>query len=526
MSRWIERWDPEDERFWNEGGGRRTAARNLAFSVLSEHIGFSVWSLWSVMVLFMGPGYGVDPAGKFFLVAVPTLVGGVLRVPYTFAVALFGGRNWTVVSALLLLAPTVTAAFVMKPGVSYPTLMAVAALTGVGGGNFASSMTNINSFYPLREKGWALGLNAGGGNLGVAAIQLVGLLVIGTAGAAHPRLVLAVYIPLIVVAAVLAALFMDNLAPVRNDTGAALDAAKDPHTWIMSALYVGTFGSFIGYSFAFGLVLQNQFGRTPLQAADLTFIGPLLGSLVRPAGGRLADRFGGARITWWNFLGMAAATGVVIAASEAKSLAVFLTGFIALFVLSGLGNGSAYKMIPGIFHTKAEARGLAGEAAAAYGRRLSGASMGLIGAVGALGGVGINLAFRESFLDARSGTPAFVAFLVFYAVCYVLTWAVYLRGTAAGANGRGRRRPCPPRSTPRSERARIRAAVRNTREMRQHRDRHPALGRSDAPRAAGARAGGARRRGAGPAAGPDGGGRADGGVHSRRSGESDGSALR
>jgi NNP family nitrate/nitrite transporter-like MFS transporter len=435
MGRWIEQWDPEDERFWQEGGGRQVARRNLAYSVLSEHIGFSVWSLWSVMVLFMGPAYGVDPAGKFFLVALPTLVGGVLRVPYTFAVAVFGGRNWTVVSASLLLVPTVAAAFVVKPGVSYPTLMAVAALTGVGGGNFASSMTNINSFYPLREKGYALGLNAGGGNLGVAAIQLVGLLVIGTAGAAHPRVVLAVYIPLIVVAAVLAALFMDNLAPVRNDTGAALDAARDPHTWIMSLLYVGTFGSFIGYSFAFGLVLQNQFGRTPLQAAYLTFIGPLLGSLVRPVGGRLADRFGGGRITWWNFLAMAAATGVVVAASEAKSLGTFLIGFIALFVLSGLGNGSSYKMIPGIFQKKAEARGLTGEEAAAYGRRLSGASMGLIGAVGALGGVGINLAFREAFLNAGSGTPAFVAFLGYYAVCFALTWAVYLRRPAAARGG-------------------------------------------------------------------------------------------
>jgi NNP family nitrate/nitrite transporter-like MFS transporter len=437
MGRWIERWEPEDESFWNEGGGRRVAARNLAFSVLSEHIGFSVWSLWSVMVLFMGPAYGLDAADKFFLVAMPTLVGGLLRVPYTFAVALFGGRNWTVVSALLLLVPTITAAFVVKPGVSYGELMVVAALTGVGGGNFASSMTNINAFYPLREKGWALGLNAGGGNVGVAAIQLVGLLVIGTAGAAHPRLVLAVYIPLIVVAAVLAALFMDNLAPVRNDTGAAVDAARDPHTWIMALLYVGTFGSFIGYSFAFGLVLQNQFGRTPLQAADLTFIGPLLGSLARPVGGRLADRFGGGRITWWNFLAMAAATGVVVAASQAKSLAAFLVGFIALFALSGLGNGSSYKMIPGIFQRKAEARGLTGEAAAAHGRRLSGASMGLIGAVGALGGVAINLAFREAFLHGGSGTPAFVAFLVFYAVCFAVTWAVYLRPAARTAAATG-----------------------------------------------------------------------------------------
>ncbi|MES4907195.1 MULTISPECIES: nitrate/nitrite transporter [unclassified Streptomyces] len=425
--RWIEQWDPEDETFWKEKG-EKIATRNLLFSILSEHIGFSIWSLWSVMVLFMGPEYGVDPAGKFFLVAMPTLVGGILRVPYTFAVARFGGRNWTILSAMFLLVPTVAAAVVMKPGTSYTTFMVVAALTGVGGGNFASSMTNINSFYPLRKKGWALGLNAGGGNIGVPVIQLLGLLVIGTAGAAHPRVVLGVYIPLIVVAALLAALFMDNLAPVRNDTGAAKEAARDAHTWIMSFLYIGTFGSFIGYSFAFGLVLQNQFDRTPLQAASLTFIGPLLGSLIRPIGGRLADAYGGARITLGNFAAMSVAAVVVVYASAEKSLSVFLVGFIALFVFSGLGNGSTFKMIPGIFQAKAVARGLAGEEAAAYGRRLSGAAMGLIGAVGALGGLGINLAFRESFLNAHTGTPAFVSFLAFYALCSAVTWAVYLRG--------------------------------------------------------------------------------------------------
>ncbi|MFI9046776.1 nitrate/nitrite transporter [Streptomyces sp. NPDC053427] len=429
--RWIERWEPEDAEFWAETG-ERVARRNLVFSVLSEHIGFSIWSLWSVMVLFMGPEYGVDPAGKFFLVAVPTLVGGVLRVPYTFAVARFGGRNWTVCSALLLLVPTGAAALVMTPGTSYTTFLVVAALTGVGGGNFASSMTNINSFYPLRKKGWALGLNAGGGNIGVPVIQLLGLLVIGTAGAAQPRIVLGVYVPLIVAAAVLAALFMDNLAPVTNDTGAVVEAAKERHTWVMALLYVGTFGSFIGYSFAFGLVLQSQFARTPLQAASLTFIGPLLGSLVRPVGGRLADRFGGARITLGNFAAMGAATGVVIHAAAQRSPAEFLVGFVALFVLAGLGNGSTYKMIPGIFQAQALRRGLAGEAAAAYGRRLSGAAMGLIGAVGALGGLGINLAFRQSFLETGSGTPAFVAFLACYVVCGVVTWAVYLRPAARG----------------------------------------------------------------------------------------------
>jgi NNP family nitrate/nitrite transporter-like MFS transporter len=425
--RWIGEWDPEDEDFWKEKG-ERIARRNLWFSVLCEHIGFSVWSIWSVLVLFMGPEYGVDPAGKFVLASMATLVGAVVRVPYTFAVARFGGRNWTIFSASLLLVPAIAAFVVMEPGTPYPVFLVCAMLSGVGGGNFASSMTNINSFFPLRQKGWALGLNAGGGNLGVPAVQLVGLAVIGAAGG--PRVLLGVYVPCIVIATVCAVLFMNNLSSVRNDTGAAKEVARDPHTWIMSFLYIGTFGSFIGYSFAFGLVLQTQFGRTPLQSASITFIGPLLGSLIRPLGGRLADRYGGARITLWNFVGMAAATGVVTLASMAKSLPLFTAAFIVLFVLSGLGNGSTYKMIPGIFQKKSLARGLTGEAATAWARRLSGASMGVIGAVGALGGLGINLAFRQSFQTAGTGTAAFIAFLVFYAACFTVTWTVYLRRTS------------------------------------------------------------------------------------------------
>ncbi|MEV4863645.1 nitrate/nitrite transporter [Streptomyces ossamyceticus] len=426
--RWIQHWDPEDEAFWNETG-EKVARRNLYFSVLSEHIGFSIWTVWSVMVLFMGPEYGLTPADKFFIVSMATLVGAIVRIPYTFAVAIFGGRNWTVVSASLLLIPTVAAFAVMEPGTSFNTFLICAMLAGIGGGNFASSMTNINAFFPLRKKGWALGLNAGGGNIGVPVVQLIGLAVIGASGG--PRVLLGIYIPFIVIAAVLAWLKMDNIASVKNDTGAAKDAVREAHTWIMSFLYIGTFGSFIGYSFAFGLVLQTQFGRTPLQAAYVTFIGPLLGSLIRPVGGALADKYGGAKITLWNYVAMAGATGVIVLASMQKSLPLFTVAFIALFVLTGIGNGSTFKMIPGIFQAKAHAKGLQGEEAAAYGRRLSGASMGIIGAVGALGGLGINLAFRQSFLTVGSGTGAFVSFLAFYGVCFAVTWAVYLRRPAA-----------------------------------------------------------------------------------------------
>ncbi|GJF30098.1 MFS transporter [Kitasatospora sp. NE20-6] len=433
--RWIQEWQPEDTEFW-ERTGRRVANRNLIFSVFSEHVGFSIWSLWSVMVLFMGKDYGIDPAGKFFLVAMPTLVGSFVRIPYTFAVARFGGRNWTIVSAVLLLVPSLAALYVMHPGTSYTTFMVVAALTGVGGGNFASSMTNINAFFPLRKKGWALGLNAGGGNIGVPVIQLVALGVITWAGATQPKIVLGIYIPLIVVAALCSALFMDNLAPLSNDTGTFGAILKEKHTWIMAVLYIGSFGSFIGFSFAFGLVLQNQFGRTPLEAAQLTFIGPLLGSVIRPFGGWLADRWGGSRITFWNFVAMAAAAGLVTYASSIKSLSVFLVGFIGLFVFAGLGNGSTYKMIPGIFEAKAQDRIAAGdtaEEAAAWSRRMSGAAIGVIGAVGALGGLFINLAFRQSFLTTKSGTPAFVSFLIAYAICFVLTWVAYLRRPAASS---------------------------------------------------------------------------------------------
>ena len=434
--RWIEHWEPEDPAFWAETG-RRVAVRNLIFSVFAEHVGFSVWSLMSVLVLFMGPAYGFTPgpaavAQKFLLVSVATLVGAVLRVPYTFAVARFGGRNWTVFSAGLLLVPTVLAAVVMRPGVSFGTLVLLSVVIGVGGGNFASSMTNVNAFYPQRRKGWALGVNAGGGNLGVAVVQLVGLAVIAGAGAGAPRLVLAVYIPLVVLAALGAALFMDNLSTVRNDTGAALLAVRQPHMWIMAVLYVGTFGSFIGYSFAFGLVLQNQFLRTPLQAAALTFLGPLVGSLTRSAGGALADRLGGARVTLVTFALMAAGTAGCVAASAERSLPLFVAAFLVIFALAGIGNGSTYRMIPAIFKARGEALfGGDAAAAAAWGRRVSGAVIGLVGAVGALGGLFINLAFRESFLTAKSGIPAFVGFLVFYALCCGVTYLVYLRRPAA-----------------------------------------------------------------------------------------------
>ena len=429
---WIDDWRPEDGQFW-ETQGRTVARRNLIFSVTSEHIGFSVWSLWSVLVLFLGPAYGFDPAQKFLLTALPTLVGAVLRLPYTFAVGVFGGRNWTIVSALLLLVPTTLIAIVLEPGVSFTTLLVVAMFAGVGGGNFASSMTNINAFYPVRLKGWALGVNAGGGNLGVPVVQLVGLVVLATLGTQQPRAMVAIYIPLVILAAVGAAVFMDNLTQNSNAKGAIREVMAHRETWIISLLYIGTFGSFIGFSFAFGQVLLVQFPDqfpTPVKAAALTFLGPLLGSLIRPFGGALADRYKGSLVSFWNFVAMAVGAGVVLMASQIRSLPIYIIGFTLLFVFSGLGNGSTYKMIPAIFHAKAlgdTAQGMDTAAAMTRATRRSGALIGLAGAIGALGGVLVNLSFRQSFLTFQTGDGAYIAFIAFYAVCFAVTWAVFIR---------------------------------------------------------------------------------------------------
>ncbi len=447
----IEHWDAEDVEAW-DAGGAKIAKRNLVFSIFAEHVGFSIWSIWSVMVLFMPQGvYHIDPAGKFYLVALPTLVGAAMRIPYTVAPAKFGGRNWTIVSALLLLVPTLLTLWVMKrPDSSYTTFMIVAAFAGLGGGNFASSMTNINAFYPQRLKGWALGLNAGGGNIGVPVIQLVGLLVIATVSNTAPEIVCAIYLVGIALAAVGAALFMDNLGNQRSNLGAMTEALRFRDSWVMSFLYIGTFGSFIGFSFAFGQVLQINFlaggdnaAQAALHAAQIAFIGPLLGSISRPYGGKLADRIGGGKITMYTFIAMIFAAGVLVATGAIDDAAAgaptggqmvgYVAGFILLFILSGIGNGSTYKMIPSIFEAKAQSRdGWSRDQKAAWSRSMSGALIGFAGAIGALGGVFINVVLRASYVgEAKSATNAFWVFLAFYVVCAAVTWAVFLRMRSA-----------------------------------------------------------------------------------------------
>jgi MFS transporter, NNP family, nitrate/nitrite transporter len=447
----IAHWDPEDTIAW-DAGNKYIARRNLIWSIIAEHVGFSIWSIWSVMVLFMPQAvYGFSAGDKFLLGATATLVGACLRIPYTLATATFGGRNWTMFSAFVLLIPTlVTMWLLAHPGLPLWPYLLCAALTGLGGGNFASSMTNINAFYPQRLKGWALGLNAGGGNIGVPTIQLVGLLVIATAGNQAPYWVCAVYLVLLAIAGVGAALFMDNLDVHVIDLTAMRAILTQRDTWVISLLYIGTFGSFIGFSFAFGQVLQINFaaaGQTAaaasLHAAQIAFLGPLLGSLSRVYGGKLADRVGGGRVTLATFTGMILAAAVLLGVSRhddttagpatVATMVGYVVGFIALFILSGIGNGSVYKMIPAIFDKERRTDLDAGgdeKQGWVTARKRSRALIGIAGSIGALGGVAVNLAFRQSFNSTGNGNGAYVSFIAFYVMCAVVTWLVYVRRSA------------------------------------------------------------------------------------------------
>ena len=441
-SAWISEWNPEDEKFW-ESKGKAIARRNLIWSIFAEHLGFSIWLVWSIVATKLpSVGFNYTTEQLFQLVALPGLIGSLMRFPYTFAVPILGGRNWTIVSAALLFIPSILLAyFVTRPETPFGMMLIVAATAGLGGGNFASSIANISFFYPDRMKGWALGLNAAGGNIGVSGVQLLTPILLGAGWVsfymAEPHTKAGIYLqnaglmwlPLIAIATFCAWRYMDNLTSARSNFKDQLVITKRKHTWVMSYIYIGTFGSFIGYSAAFPLLLKTQF---PEVTVAISFLGPLVGSVVRPVGGWLADKLGGALVTFWNFIAMAAATVGVMYFIDIKSFEGFLVMFLTLFVTTGIGNGSTYRMIPSIFReqklrqsksTDGDARVMAIKAASIE----SAAALGFIGAIGAVGGFLIPRGFGTSI--ALTGGPhmALAIFLAFYVTCIWLTWWYYMR---------------------------------------------------------------------------------------------------
>lgn len=445
----ISNWDPEDAVAW-EAGNKKVALRNLIWSVFAMHVGYSVWSIWSVMVLFMPRSvYGLSPADKLLLGATATLVGGCLRIPYAVAVTKFGGRNWMVFSSLVLLIPTVgTILLLAHPGRRLWMYVVCAALTGMGGGNFSAAIANVNVFYPQRLKGLALGIAGGGGNIGVPVIQVAGLVVLATAGNRQPYWVCGIYLVLLSLAAFGASLFLNNVELPRGEHRPMRAALVQRDTWVLSMLYVTTYGSFIGFSFAFGQVLQMNYlaaGQGALQAslhaAEIAFLGPLLASLARMYGGRLSDRLGGGRVALAVLFGMMAAVSVLIAVSShadhrsgvlgASTMTGYIIGFMALFALCGIGNGAVYKMIPAVFEVRSRSVKATDAECRHWARAISGVVIGVVAAIGTLGGVMINMALRQSYLSTGSETTAFGFFLLCYLVGSVLTWSMYVRRSSA-----------------------------------------------------------------------------------------------
>ncbi|MDQ3240266.1 MAG: MFS transporter [Actinomycetota bacterium] len=437
MSRWITDWRPDDETFWRERGSA-IARRNLTFSIFAEFLGFSVWLVWSIVAANLNDaGFDLTVSQLFWLVSVPALVGATLRFPYTFAVARFGGRNWTVVSALLLLIPVVLlAVMVSDPQTPYGLLLVAAATAGFGGGNFASSMANISYFYPDARKGFPLGLNAAGGNIGVAVVQafvplVITVAIVGGQVGGGPFLANAglIFIPLIVLAAACAFFFMDNLRVSRSEFREQLRVVRNGHTWLMSVLYIGTFGSFIGYSGALPILLSLNF---PDAGLKLAFLGALVGSLARPIGGLLSDRFGGARVTLGNFgVMIVAALGVIFCLqnkAEPWAFTAFLGMFMVLFMATGIGNGSTFRMIPVIFRAQALDRNRGDrEQAIRIGKRETAAVLGVSSAIGAYGGFLIPQGFSLSRTATGGPQAALYVFIGFYFICAAITWWCYVR---------------------------------------------------------------------------------------------------
>ncbi|GAA5099831.1 NarK family nitrate/nitrite MFS transporter [Microbacterium yannicii] len=433
--RWIDGWNPENGAFW-ESQGRSIARRNLGWSIFAEFLGFIIWQLWSIVVVMLpAAGFTLSSSELFWLISVPSLVGATLRFPYTFMVAIFGGRNWTIVSAGLLLIPATLLGFVVaNPETPFGVLLLVAALGGVGGGNFASSMANITYFFPQKEKGWALGLNAAGGNLGTAVAQFAVPIVVTIGAAATINISLAgwMWIPLILVAMWGAWRYMDNLSSAKADFAGAAGALREPHLWLMALLYIGTFGSFIGFASVFPKLIADQFpeySSFQIGSASLTlaFLGALVGSLARPFGGRLADRIGGARVTVGAFAVMALGALSLIWTMPVQNFWVFLGCFLVLFAATGVGNGSTYRMIPSIFAARGLARhALPGTPEGVTLQRRAAAALGLISAIGAYGGFLIPQVLNASQLATGGYTAAFYGFVGAYVALMVITVLVYV----------------------------------------------------------------------------------------------------
>ncbi|MDX8362658.1 MFS transporter [Cytobacillus sp. IB215316] len=417
----ITQWNPEDDKFWQQEG-KKHATRNLWISVPTLMMAFIVWQIWSVVAVRLNDiGFNFTAEQLFTLAAVPGLVGATLRFFYTFAVGTFGGRNWTVFSTAILAIPAIGIGFaVQNPETPYSVMLLLAALCGLGGGNFSSSSANMSFFFPKKEKGTALGINGGLGNMGVSVVQFVTPLIIATGSLAflgkgqqltngeviwlHNAAF--IWVVPIVILTIVAYFGMDNIPTAKQSVSDQFVVLKRKHTWVMTVLYVATFGSFIGYAAAFPLLLKAQFP----EYLSVAFLGAFLAAAARPVGGWMSDKFGGAIVTAWVFISMISGSLGVIYFTNMEVFSGFLASFLLLFIASGIGSGSTFQMIPGIFPVK--------EAAPV---------LGITAAFAAYGSFFIPKLFGWSVESTGTPVNAFYIFIGLYVISLVLNWYYYQR---------------------------------------------------------------------------------------------------
>jgi len=439
-------WEPEDPSFW-ESQGRAIAQRNLWISIPALLLSFVIWQVWSIAVPSLKPiGFNFSPSQMFWLVGLAGLSGGTLRIFYSFMVPIFGGRLWTTLVTLSLLIPAIGIGYaVQNPATSYFIFAILALLAGLGGGNFASSMANISFFFPRAHKGNALGLNAGLGNLGVSVVQLVVPLIItvGLFGAlgGDPQTAKAangathniwlqngafIWVPFIIVCALAAWFGMNDIAKAKASFADQAVIFKRKHNWLMCWLYMGTFGSFIGYAAAFPVLTQTLFPEVWSKVMPWVFVGPLIGALSRSLTGWLSDKVGGARVSLWVFIVMILCVLGVIYFINIKSFPGFYISFMLLFLTTGVGNASTFQMIPNIMRQEMirlmptatpEERQHETE-------KESAAITGFTSAIAAYGFFLIPAAYGPLGIGPKN---AMWIFLAFYVVCVIITWAVYAR---------------------------------------------------------------------------------------------------
>jgi len=442
----IEDWRPEEPEFWRTRG-RAIARRNLLISIPALLLSFAVWMVWSVVVAKLPAiGFTYSTDQLFWLAALPGLSGATLRIFYSFMVPIFGGRLWTTLTTWSLLIPALGIGMaVQNPATPYWLFLGLALLCGLGGGNFASSMANISFFFPKAEKGNALALNAGLGNLGVSVVQFVVPLAItvGVFGwfGGEPQMVQQgggqtalwlqnagyVWVPFIIASAFAAWFGMHDIAAARASFIEQAVIFQRKHNWIMCWLYTGTFGSFIGYSAGFPLLAKTQF--PDVNALAYAFLGPLVGALSRSLSGWVSDRWGGGRVTFWVFVGMALGVLGVLYFLAAASWTGFFAMFLFLFFVSGVGNASTFQMIPAIMRTEM-ARLLPGSDAAARTRQADKEGAAIIGftsAIAAYGAFFIPKSYGSSINLTGGPQAALWAFLAFYLSCIAVTWWFYTR---------------------------------------------------------------------------------------------------